>query len=51
MRKIYRMTIVVIALIGACVMGFQHDYLVALILLGMAGIFFINRNQVNDKDE
>lgn len=51
MRKIYRITITIIALIGACVMGFQHDYLAVTILLVLAIVFFVNRNQVNNRDE
>lgn len=51
MKKIYRITITIISLIGACIMGFQHDYLAMIILLALAIVFFMNRNQVGNKDE
>lgn len=49
MRKYYRLSIAIISLIGAIVMGIQHQYLLVLILLILSAVFFKNRNQGTKK--
>lgn len=47
MRKIYRLCIATIALIGALMMGMQHDYLVMVLMIILA-IVFVSRVISND---
>lgn len=45
MRKIYRIMISIISIIGAMVMWRQQDYFAMVVLFGLAGIFLVNVNK------
>lgn len=44
MRKMYRFIVAMIALIGALVMGKQHDYIATALMILLAIVFLVRCN-------